>query len=144
MAASFALLPSPQPATEALLPRQRTVTGGAATRPPFRPDKEADRAFSRAAASIHLRQQAALNAGTAAGAAAVGTPGGTPGAPGSRRRHVTVQLPSAPGSARPAVQSPGERLVRGLSAVKDSITEGATWFWNGPPNPGGRRMPVIG
>ncbi|PRW39140.1 kinase domain [Chlorella sorokiniana] len=143
-AAAFALLPSPHPATEALLPRQRTVTGGAATRPPFRPDKEADRAFSRAAASVHLRQQAALNADMAAGAAGTAAAGaaavGSPGAPGAGRRHVTIQLPSAPGSARPAVQSPGERLVRGLSAVKGSITEGASWFWNGPPNPEERSL----
>lgn len=137
VAAAFALLPAPHPATEALLPRQRTVTGGAATRPPFRPDKEADRAFSRAAASVHLRQQAALNAGAAAGAAGAAAAGGAAGGPGAGRRHVTVQLPSEPGSARPAAHSPGERLVRGLSAVKDSITEGASWFWNGRPNPGG-------
>ena len=121
MAAAFQPLPKPLPATEALLPRQNPLLGGAATRPPFRPDKDADRAFSRAAASVRARQQATLSVSAVAG----GTTGPTP--PGSGRG-----AGSQPATGRHQRQpSGGSRLVRGLSAVKDSISEGASWLWHG-------------
>lgn len=130
----FRLLPAAQPASEALLPRQDPATGGAATRPPFRPDRSLDLALSRAAASLRLRQQAALGAGGAAAPPGVASPPGSgrgegPGSaqPGSARTPGGVHH-TRHGSAGAGA---GGRLVRGLSAVKDSLAEAGSWLWNG-------------
>lgn len=141
VAGLFTLLPRAQAASEALLPRQNPATGGAAVRPPFRPDKSMDLAFSRAAGSLHLRQQVALSAVAGAVAApGVASPpnsgrGEGPGSarPGSARGPVATSHHQRHGSA-----GAGGRLVRGLSAVKDSLAEAGSWLWNGRDH--GERM----
>ena len=118
MALAFLLLPEPQPAVEELLPRQSLVSGGAATRPPFRPDRAADRDVARAVADLHSRQHATLSRVATVGRAGESSSGG-----GGE--------PQQPGSSR---------LARSLSAVKDSLA--ASWLWNAP-DPGESR-PVRG
>lgn len=126
------LLPSPHPASETLLPRQQPTTGGAATRPPFRPDKSADRAFSMAAGALWARQSAALHSAEAAQAAPLGS-GRRAAAAGPG---TAVAAAAAPGHRRqPSAGAGGNRLVRGLSAVKDSLEGGVRWLWD-TPDPG--------
>ena len=115
VASAFEPLPVPQPANETLLPRQNPALGGAATRPPFRPDKQADRVVARAAASLRARQQATLSIATSIS-----------GREGSGGLRTTAEQQLQPGSSR---------LVRGLSVFKDSFGAGVNWLWNAP-NPG--------
>lgn len=133
VAAAFEALPTPQPANETLLPRQRPALGGAATREPFRPDKQADRVIFRAAASLRASQHATLSVLTSVN----GQQGaGGVGAPEQSQPNSSREQPSQPGSSRSRhdQSQPGSsRLVRGLSALVDSVAGGAfSWLWNAP------------
>ena len=150
VAEAFALLPAPHPATEALLPRQHPGTGGAASRPPFRPDRSADRAMARAAASLRARQQGTLSSstvgplGAASGAATSAATSGIGGMPAAAAAAVPAKAPLVPAAAAaPAAPPEGGHhrrkpslLEQTLSAVKGSIAGGASWMWN-TRDPGG-------
>jgi hypothetical protein len=124
---AFEPLPEPHPASEILLPRQNPALGGAATRPPFRPDRDAEKAVARAAASLRSRQQATLSGATSATARAGGL--------------EYRQQPHQQQQSHHQQAGGGSRLARSLSTVKDSLTEGASWLWN-TPNPGASPLSV--